>query len=239
MAHRQRTESSNALQCSFCHKTEDAVGKLISNPSDYPRAYICNECIAVCWRTLEDDKTSAFAARPAPSGSTEAVPPPDPSEYAPYYGRYISLVPGTDLFAALRAQRPETLELFSGLNGDRQYAAGKWTVKEVLGHLIDTERIMAYRALRIARNDATPLPGFEQDDYVRYGGFGACRLTDLMDEFDCVRETTLFLFEKLPAEAWLRRGTASENAVSARALGYIIAGHELHHRRILKEKYAR
>ena len=166
--------------------------------------------------------------------------PPDSSEYAPYYGRYISLVPGQDIVAALEDQPQETLALLSGLSeeqGDYRYAPGKWSIKEMLGPVNDTERVFAYRALRFARNDQTPLASFEQDDYVRSGNAGNCRLADLIEEFVCVRRATVWLFRQLSAEAWMRRGVASDNPVSVRAAAYIIAGHELHHRRILEQKY--
>lgn len=107
----------------------------------------------------------------------------------------------------------------------------------MVGHLTDAERVFAYRALRIARNDRTPIEGFEQDDYVRYGPFSHCRLSDLVEEFREVRHTTLRLFDKLDEEAWSRRGTANKAEISVRALAFILAGHELHHRRVLKEKY--
>ena len=103
----------------------------------------------------------------------------------------------------------------------------------------DTERIFAYRALRIARNDQTPLPGFEQDDYIRWGNFQNCRLSDLIEEFATIRKTTLSLFRGLGQDAWSRRGTVDNNQVSVRAMAFIIAGHEAHHQRILQEKYFR
>ncbi len=171
---------------------------------------------------------------------TQTIGPPDPSEYASYYGRYISLVGGGDILAVLEGQPRETLALLSGLTGnqgDYRYAPDKWTMKEVLGHVIDTERIMAYRALRMARNDRTPIEGFEQDDYVRHGNFGNRGLADLLEELVCVRRASLFLFQRLSPEAWMRRGIANQNEISVRALAYVIAGHELHHRRILKDRY--
>lgn len=170
----------------------------------------------------------------------QRIAPPDPGEYAPYYGRYISLILSGDILTSLEEQPRETLSLLSGLSEDQsdyRYAPGKWSIKEVLGHVIDTERIMAYRALRIARNDPKPIEGFEQDDYVRFGDFENCRVADLMEEFTCVRRGSLFLFQKLSPEAWTRRGTANQNEVTVRALAYLIAGHELHHRRVLEEKY--
>ena len=172
--------------------------------------------------------------------TAQAIAPPDTSEYAPYYGRYITLVGGNDVIAALEDQPRETLALLSTLSeeqGDYRYAPDKWSIKEMLGHVIDAERVFSYRALRFARNDRTPLASFEQDDYVRSGDFGDRRLTDLIEEFVSVRQATLWLFRQLSAEAWMRRGIASGNPVSVRAVAYIIAGHELHHRRVLQEKY--
>jgi uncharacterized damage-inducible protein DinB len=165
---------------------------------------------------------------------------PEPSEHAPYYGRYISLVQGEDILNILDNQRRQTMLLLSGRDeedGNFRYAPGKWTAKEVLGHLCDTERIFAYRALRISRGDATPLPGFEQDDYVRNGPFANRCLGDLVEEFIAVRRASLSLLRNLDETAWMRRGVASQNEVTVRALAYMIAGHELHHRKILEEKY--
>jgi DinB superfamily len=166
--------------------------------------------------------------------------PPDPSEYAPYYGRYITLVSGHDILAALEEQPRATLPLFSTLTeaqAQYRYAPDKWSIQEMLGHLIDVERVLSYRALRFARNDRTPLAGFEQDDYVRYGDFPACALPQLIEEFDVVRKATVLLLRRLAPEAWTRRGIANNNEISVRALAYVIAGHELHHRRVLEEKY--
>jgi len=165
---------------------------------------------------------------------------PEATEYAPYYGKYVSLVPDGDILRTLEGQSGATGELLRGISEGQagsRYAPGKWSIKEVVGHIIDGERVFAYRALRFARGDQTPLPGFEQDDYVRYGSFDACMLSDLASEFEYVRQGTLSLFRHLDGEAWHRRGTASDAEVSVRALAYIIAGHELHHVRILKAKY--
>jgi len=165
---------------------------------------------------------------------------PKPGEYDPYYDRYISLIPGNDIIGTLEKQLPKTVALLSARreeDGGLRYAPDKWTVKEVLGHLIDTERIMAYRALRIARNDRTPIEGFEQDDYVRDGPFAELRVLDLVEEFTTVRAATLSLLRPLRASDWTRRGVANQNEISVRALAYIIAGHELHHRHILEERY--
>jgi hypothetical protein len=164
---------------------------------------------------------------------------PQSDEYNPYYERYISLVGSEDIIGLLTRQALEAATLFNSANAkaDFRYAPGKWSVKEMLGHVNDTERIMAYRALRIARGDKTPIEGYEQDHYVRDGNFGQRTLADLIEEFADVRTATLALFRNFDAEAGLRRGVANKNEVSARALAYIIAGHELHHRKVLEEKY--
>jgi len=172
--------------------------------------------------------------------ATFTIARPEPGEYAPYYDRYISLIPGTDILGTLDAQRRQTMLLLSGRNesdGDFRYAPEKWNAKEVLGHVCDTERIFAYRALRIARADQTPLAGFEQDDYVRNGPFAQAPLEEIIEDYIAVRRATLTLLRNLEEAAWVRRGVANKNEVSVRALAYIIAGHELHHRRILEEKY--
>jgi len=165
---------------------------------------------------------------------------PQPGENAPYYDRYIALVPGNDIVTALEEQRRQTLLLLSGrseADGDFRYAPDKWSLKELLGHMNDTERIMSYRALRIARNDKTPLEGFEQDDYVRSSSLGNRPLADLIEDYIAVRRATISLFRNLEEPAWTRRGVASNNEVTVRALAYLIAGLELHHRRIIEEKY--
>jgi hypothetical protein len=165
---------------------------------------------------------------------------PEPGEYAPYYERYISLVPGADILVTLDSQRRQTMLLLSGRHesdGDIRYAPDKWTAKEVLGHVCDAERVFAYRALRISRGDRTPIEGFEQDDYVRNGPFAHQPLCELIEDYIAVRRATLTLLRNLDEAAWLRRGVANKNEVSVRALAYTIAGHELHHRRILEEKY--
>lgn len=167
-------------------------------------------------------------------------PRPSPGDYAPYAEQYILLVTGDDILASLTAQLKQTATLFSGRSerdGNFRYAPDKWSVKEVVGHIADTERIFAYRALRIARGDQTPLEGFEQEDYVRGARFGARKLADLVEEYADVRQASLALFRSLGEEAWLRRGVASGNPVTVLALAYLIAGHELHHRKILDERY--
>lgn len=165
---------------------------------------------------------------------------PKPGEYAPYYDRYISLIQGEEILATLDQQRKETMLLLCSRDeqdGNFRYAPEKWSAKEVLGHVCDTERVFAYRALRFSRADATPVEGFEQDDYVRNGPFANLRLADLIEEFIAVRRATLSLLRSLDEAAWMRRGVANKSEVTVRALAYIIAGHEVHHRRILEEKY--
>ena len=165
---------------------------------------------------------------------------PVEGEFLPYYDTYIRLVPPGDILARLEAQLSETQALLRGLPASvstYRYAPGKWSVSEVIGHLIDSERIFASRALRFARNDPTPLPGFEQDDYVRNAGFDAYPIAELASEFDSVRRSTILFFTHLDEAAWMRRGVANNAEITVRALAYIIAGHELHHREVLRTRY--
>jgi hypothetical protein len=171
------------------------------------------------------------------------VPPirrPSPDEFAPYYQRYVERVPGDDLVAALEAQTPRTLAVLGAVPEARaghRYGPGKWSVREVVGHVADAERVFAYRALRFARGDETPLATFDENAYVARGGFDARPLAEIADEFAAVRRATLALFRGLDAGAAGRGGTASGWGVTVRALGYIIAGHELHHLAVLAERY--
>lgn len=172
--------------------------------------------------------------------ATSNIARPEPGEYAPYYEKYISLVPGTDILGTLESQRRQMLILLCGRDdkeGNFRYAPDKWSVKELLGHVCDTERIFAYRALRISRADRTPIEGFEQDDYVRNGPFAHRPIAEQLEDYIAVRRGTLTLFRNLDEQAWIRTGVANKNEVSVRALAYITAGHELHHKRILEEKY--
>ncbi len=172
--------------------------------------------------------------------ATFAIARPEPGEYAPYYDRYISLISGSDILGTLETQRRQTVLLLSGrdeADGNFRYAPDKWNAKEVLGHVCDTERVFAYRALRISRGDHTPMEGFEQDDYVKNGPFGRAPMEEIVEDYIAVRRATLTLLRNLDEAAWVRRGVANKNEVTVRALAYIIAGHELHHRRILEEKY--
>ena len=176
--------------------------------------------------------------------STATVPSaairPAKSEFLPYFERYITLVPDGDVLSTLTTQMSETQALLHGLPASvatYRYAPEKWSVNEVIGHLIDSERIFAARALRFARNDPAPLPGFEQDDYVRNSTFDAYPLSELASELEIVRQSTIFLFRHIDEQAWTRRGVANNAEVSVRALAYIIAGHELHHREVLRSRY--
>lgn len=165
---------------------------------------------------------------------------PEPSEHLPYYEKYIRLVTGEDALAALASQTGETLATLravSEVDSLKRYAPGKWSLREVIGHVTDAERVFAYRALRIARGDATPLAGFEQDDWMAEAHFDARSLRELLDEFQAVRQASVLLFRPLDQEAWRRRGVASGGDVSVRALAFIIAGHERHHMAIVREKY--
>lgn len=165
---------------------------------------------------------------------------PAKAEFLPYYETYISLVPDGDVVTTLANQIGETLALLRGLpasSSTYRYAPEKWSVNELVGHMIDSERIFAGRALRFGRNDPTPIPGFEQDDYVRSSSYDAYPLSELASELAAVRQSTLFLFRHMGEEAWTRRGVANNAEVSVRALAYIIAGHELHHREILNTRY--
>ena len=162
---------------------------------------------------------------------------PDASEYASTFGTYINLVQSEDVLSALSEMPLAGLRSVSGEASLRRYAPGKWSLREVVGHVIDAERIFAYRALRFARNDSTALPGFEQDDYVPAAHFDRRPWGELLDEFELVRRGNLLLFAGFDGEAWLRRGVANGVAISVRALVYAVAGHELHHLRIVRTKY--
>jgi len=165
---------------------------------------------------------------------------PDRTEYDPDFGKYISLVPDGDIVALLSSQVENTLALLRTVPEEKAghaYAPGKWSIKEVLGHVVDAERIFAYRALRIGRNDKTPLAGFEQDDYVANTNFNARTLGSVMEEFEAVRRATVQLFKHFTGEEWQRRGTANDKEITTRAVAYNIAGHERHHVDVLKSRY--
>lgn len=168
------------------------------------------------------------------------IPRPQPTEHLPYYSRYIDQVPDGDLLETLGAQSAETLALVRGLDeaqGGHRYAEGKWSIRQVLGHVTDAERIFAYRALRVARGDATPMASFDENAYVDNANFDARTLADLADEFAHVRASTLALLRPLGDAELARAGTASGGRVTVRALAWIIAGHERHHLDLLRERY--
>ncbi len=165
---------------------------------------------------------------------------PEPAEYASPFERYVSKVPDGDIVDVLAEQVEDTARLLAGVTDAQaafRYAPGKWSLKEVVGHVADTERVMSYRALRFARGDLTPLAGFDENAFVAHAGFDRRPLGELVDELRAVRRATVALFRGLDVEAALRRGVANEKKVSVRALAYIIAGHERHHREILAERY--
>jgi uncharacterized damage-inducible protein DinB len=172
--------------------------------------------------------------------SRATIQRPQSDEHAEYYAKYIDRVPDGDLIAQLGAQAADTGNLLKGLSTDRAdfaYGPGKWTVKQVLGHIIDAERVFGYRALRFARNDKTELPGFDENSYVENANFAQRTLADLVDEFQGVRASTIQFAKNLDAEALTRRGKASNSPFTVRALLYIIAGHERHHTALLRERY--
>ena len=165
---------------------------------------------------------------------------PERSEYAPYYERYIALIPDGDIIAILNARLDATLSLLTGIpesQAGHRYAPGKWSIKEVVGHLIDGERIFGDRALRFGRGDATPLPGFDEDEYVAHAAFDAQTLADLATEFELARRSNILMFKHFPAEAWERRGIANGNPASVLALACIMIGHETHHTGIIRSRY--
>jgi len=165
---------------------------------------------------------------------------PEPGTYGDYYQKYIDLVPDGDLrrllpvifdanFRALRTIPPEQER--------HRYASGKWSIRESIGHVADTERVFAYRAMRVARGDQTPLPSFDENLFVDVARYDDIPLEQILGELMAVHAATILLFENIADEAWDRVGTASNNPVSVRAIAYIIAGHELHHMNVLKERY--
>jgi len=172
--------------------------------------------------------------------SQAAATKPAPTEHAPEFSQYVTLVGEGDIIQTLEQQLENSLSLLRTISPEKanfRYAPDKWSVKELLGHLIDSERIFSYRALSFARNDQTSLPGYDQDDYVREGHFDTRNLADMVEEFATVRRTTIQLFRSLDDTEWMRHGKANENDVTVRALAYIIAGHELHHIGVLRSRY--
>ena len=166
---------------------------------------------------------------------------PAADEFAPYYGTYINKVADGDIVATLKAQIGPTLDFLRGIpesRGGHRYAEGKWSIREVVGHLSDAERIFGYRALRFARADATALPGFDENEFMRQSRLDDRSLASLIAEFEAVRTASVALFDGLFPEEWTRHGSASGKDVSVRALAWIMAGHEVHHVEVLKSRYA-
>jgi uncharacterized damage-inducible protein DinB len=165
---------------------------------------------------------------------------PPATEYAQSYASYVALVPEDEILGTIEHQSSVTQKLLASLDESKaayRYAEAKWSVKQVLGHVIDSERIFAYRALAIARGETQPLPGYDENDYVRHADFDSWRLGDLSEHYALVRRATIVLFRNFPEEAWERRGTASDYSVTTRALAWIIVGHERHHVKVLRERY--
>ena len=172
--------------------------------------------------------------------SSLLLPRPGADESAPFYHGYIAKVRGEQIGEYLSGQARDVELLLSPLDDPAarfRYAPDKWSVKEVLGHLCDAERIFAYRLLRIGRADATPLPGFDENAYVPPAEFDARSLAGLLREFQAVRASTVALVEGLPSAAWERRGQASGKSISTRAIAYIMVGHVTHHMAVLRERY--
>ena len=165
---------------------------------------------------------------------------PETNEFADYYNTYISLIDGDGVMPVLDAQTAELRAVFSSVpeeKGTFAYAPGKWTIKEAISHLIDGERIFAYRVLRISRGDETPIEGFEQDGYIENSNANNRSFSDLLDEFDLQRRSNLLMLNNLDEAGSTRMGTASDSPISVRALTYIMAGHVQHHVSILRERY--
>jgi uncharacterized damage-inducible protein DinB len=165
---------------------------------------------------------------------------PAPTEYAQPYAGYVANVPETDILGAIEQQSAETQKLLASIDETKaayRYAEGKWSVKEVIGHFTDSERIFAYRALSIARGETQPLPGFDEKDYVRNASFDSWKLGDLAEHYALVRRSTIVLFQNFPDQAWENRGTASNYPITVRAIAWIIVGHERHHLKVLRERY--
>jgi hypothetical protein len=166
---------------------------------------------------------------------------PAATEHAPYYGKYVALVPEDDILGVLSAQAGEVRSLLQSIpeaHAGVLHPPYTWTIKQVVGHLIDGERVFAYRALRFARDDGQALPGFDENAYARIGEFDRLQLKDLAEEFAAVRQATLHLFRHLPEEAWARSGVANGSPASVRALAYIMAGHVRHHLAIVRNRVA-
>ncbi|PRZ23469.1 DinB family protein [Flavobacterium granuli] len=161
-------------------------------------------------------------------------------EYAPYYKGYIQVLENVDLIEELEICLHDFIKFVQNIPMDKfdfRYAEGKWTIKDIIQHLIDAERVFSYRALRISRNDKTPLPGFEENDYVDHANANNRSLQELLTEMAVVRQATLSLFKSFSEEQLKKIGIASNNEVSVRAIGFIIIGHQKHHQKIFQQRY--
>jgi hypothetical protein len=165
---------------------------------------------------------------------------PKTGEYAEYYEKYLTLVPEGNIIDILENQQKSMMGFFTTIDEERsncRYAENKWSIKEVVGHLDDSERIFAYRALRISRNDLNPLPGFNENEFIAQSNYKNISFEKIVDEFFLLRASNILMFRGFADEMWLRKGTASNNPVTVRAIAYIMAGHTEHHINVLKEKY--
>jgi len=165
---------------------------------------------------------------------------PTDGECDPYFNRYITLVPEGNFLDLLGMQTQQTREFFEKLSeetGNYRYATEKWSIKEVLGHVMDTERVFAYRTLCIARGEQQPLPGLDQNEYAANANYDRIPLSKIVQHYTALRVSTFFLLEQIPDSAWERKGISNQKPISLRALAYIIAGHERHHMRVLSELY--
>lgn len=180
-----------------------------------------------------------MTAAATPAAESRATRPA-PDEYAPYYGTYVTKVADGDIVRTLSHQISGTLSYLRSIPPSHEgyrYAAGKWSIREVIGHLCDAERVFAYRALRFARGDTTPLPGFDENEFMRRSRLDERPLASLVDEYAAVRAASVALFDSLFPEEWGRHGNASGKEMSVRALAWVIAGHELHHLDVLQTRY--
>ncbi len=163
-----------------------------------------------------------------------------PSEYDEYTAYYLQLVPKGDFHEALENSRQQTVAFFQSIPKEKheyRYAPGKWTIKDIVQHLIDVERIFAYRCLRFARKETVALPGFEVEDYAKMALANHRPMNHLIKEFDCTRTSTQLLFKSFTQEMWQQTGTASDNVLSVRAMGFKLIGHDLHHCQVIRERY--
>ncbi|WP_091018973.1 MULTISPECIES: DinB family protein [Paenibacillus] len=166
---------------------------------------------------------------------------PTTEEYAAYYAGYIQLVPEGNIIERLELQSNIVPALLSSLTEEQanyRYAEGKWSVKEVIGHLLDNERIMSSRLLRIARGDQANHPGYDQDVLMQSHPFNAYTVADLNEEYAVTRRSTILMLRRLTPEAWLCKGIVSDNTASARSIAFVMAGHELHHLSVLRDRYS-